>query len=395
MGSTSFKNPLFYLRLRSQLWLLTALGVLPLGLIVLLSTWSGLTAGLPAVSTYQLAVLCLMHAILTATVAGMVWGNIKEFLAATQDGLNDVGGKGHVSYALYSPTPELAELSHGLAHMHRGFERRLGQYQGAISEINHAAKELATLARQGKDGATQQARSIETIAASIEQMSVSMASVADHAKNTESVAETAFSASQQGAETMRQLQTEMQQTTQNAERAADLVNTLGQRSVAVRDLVEVINAIADQTNLLALNAAIEAARAGEQGRGFAVVADEVRSLAGRTREATEEISELAQQNQQEVNNVINAMQEVAQSVTRSSQMTRQADESLVEIQQNASNVLALATEIANALQEQQQASHDIARNTEQISLKTQLLNSSIDETTQTAEHLNAIAAELA
>jgi methyl-accepting chemotaxis protein len=186
----------------------------------------------------------------------------------------------------------------------------------------------------------------------------------------------------------------MQAATQTVDRATSLVDNLGQRSGEIRDLVDVINAIADQTNLLALNAAIEAARAGEQGRGFAVVADEVRTLASRTREATEEITSMAHQTQEEVSSAIIAMREVAQSVNGSFDLTKEADDSLRQIQHQASQALQLASDIAMALQEQQQASHDIAGNTEQISVQTHLLNTTIDETAQTAEHLTTLAAEL-
>lgn len=386
------KNPLVYLNLRVQFLLMAVLGILPLLVVTLVE---GTKTGVQGHAPLPFGALMALHSVFIGIVFWLVWNNLNNFLTATQRYLSEVASKdGCVINGVCSHTPELDVISRGLSHWQRRTNRRFSQYQAAISEISHSAKELAALARQGKNGATQQAGSIETIAASIEQMSVSMASVAEHAKNTESVAETANSASMQGAGRLDQLQREMQKVTGSVESAAELVDTLGQRSVAVSNLVDVINSIADQTNLLALNAAIEAARAGEQGRGFAVVADEVRSLAGRTREATDQISELARKNHQEVNNVIAAMQQVAHSVACGTQMSREAGDSLEQIQQNAASVLTLATEIATALLEQQQASQDIASNTEQIRTKTQLLNHSVDETAQTADHLNSLAAEL-
>ena len=391
MWQSGQKNPLYYLSLRSQLVLLATSGILPLTIVAIVA---GVNDNSQAISAFDLAVLLALHFTLTAFITWFVWHNLRNSLLGLRRCMTESASTDEFSHCqVVTVTPELAELSHSLASTQRASNRRMVRYQTAVSEISHAAKQLADFATQGKDGSGQQARSIETIAASIEQMSVSMASVAEHAKNTESDAEEANMASQQGATIMRNLQSEMQQTTQTVERATTIVDALGQRSVAVRDLVDIINAIADQTNLLALNAAIEAARAGDQGRGFAVVADEVRNLADRTRQATEEISELAHENQQEVNNVVSAMRDVVQSVTRSSEMACEAGESLGQIQQDASRVLNLASEIASALQEQQQASHEIARNTEQISLKTQFLNTSIGETAQTAEHLSALAAE--
>ena len=140
--------------------------------------------------------------------------------------------------------------------------------------------------------------------------------------------------------------------------------------------------------------AIEAARAGEQGRGFAVVADEVRSLVGRTRQATEEITDLAGQTQQQVNSAIDTMHKMEHVMKRSFAMTGDASLSLQQIQQQASHALQLARNIAIALQEQQQASQEIAANTEQISMQTKSLNASIEETADTAEYLTSLAEEL-
>jgi methyl-accepting chemotaxis protein len=341
-------------------------------------------------SASQLSIFFVLHVCVVGVTSTYFWRSLNNALTGIRQTFIHKGD-GHVQ----DYPDELGHLSRGLALERFANDRRLRHYHEVLSEMSHAAEELAKLAHSGKQGAGQQASNLETIAASIEQMSVSVASVAEHAKTAERGADASYHASQQGTDIAQTLQTEMQAATQTVERATALVDTLGQRSGEIRELVDVINAIADQTNLLALNAAIEAARAGEQGRGFAVVADEVRTLASRTREATEEITTMAQQTQQEVNNTIGSMREVAESVNRGFEMTQKADHSLRQIQQQASQALQLASDIAVALQEQQQASQDIARNTDQISVQTQNLNTSIDETAQTAEHLTTLAAELA
>jgi len=372
---------------RTQIAVLALLAIVPLAIITVFM-WFDHSSTL---TTSQLGIFLLLHTCVVSVTSVHFARSQRRAFAALRRAITDKSDSVDVDIAYPG---ELGHLSRELALARFANDRRLRNFQEALSEMSHAAEELATLAHRGKEGASQQASNLETIAASIEQMSVSVASVAEHAKTAEKGADTSYHAAQQGTEIARKLQTEMQTATQTAQHATVLVNTLGQRSGEIRDLVDVINAIADQTNLLALNAAIEAARAGEQGRGFAVVADEVRTLAGRTREATEEITNMAQQTQQEVSNAIGAMREVAESVNRSFDMTQVADQSLQQIQQQAAQALQLASDIAMALQEQQQASQDIARNTEQISVQTQSLNTSIDETAQTAKHLTTLAAEL-
>ncbi|MGD8938843.1 MAG: methyl-accepting chemotaxis protein [Gammaproteobacteria bacterium] len=371
---------------RTQFIVVAIIGALPLAIITG-SIWFDPSRQLPA---SQLGIFCALHICVIGATSAYFGRSLNHTLTALLQTFTH-NGDGHVQ----DYPDELGHLSRGLALERFANDRRLRQYHAVLSEMSHAAEELANLAYSGKEGAGQQASNLETIAASIEQMSVSVASVAEHARTAERGADASYLASQQGTDIARKLQNEMQAATQTVERATDLVDTLGQRSGEIRELVDVINAIADQTNLLALNAAIEAARAGEQGRGFAVVADEVRNLASRTREATEEITSMAQQTQLEVSNAIGAMREVAESVNRGFDMTQKADHSLRQIQQQASQALRLASDIAVALQEQQQASQDIARNTDQISVQTQNLNASIDETAQTAEHLTTLAAELA
>ncbi len=379
------KTAWLLLSVRTQFVVLAIIGVLPLAIITG-SIWFDYSQPL---SASQLTIFFVLHTCVVSATSACFWRSLRSTLVNLRQSIT------HESEGPLLGYPgELGNLCRSLALSHFANDRRLRQYQAVLSEMSHAAEELASLAHQGKEGAGHQASNLETIAASIEQLSVSVASVAEHAKTAEHGADTSYHASLQGSDIAQQLQTEMQAATQVVERATNMVDALGRRSVEIRALVDIINAIADQTNLLALNAAIEAARAGEQGRGFAVVADEVRTLASRTREATEEITGMAHQTQQEVSNAIGAMREVAESVNHSFEMTHKADHSLRQIQQQASQALRLASDIAVALHEQQQASQDIARNTEQISVQTQNLNASIDETAQTAEYLTALAAEL-
>lgn len=370
--------------IKSQFFILAVIGVLPLALIAGFFLFDGRLQ----LSAFQLVGFLLLHTGVVALVSWYFSRTLKHKLAILRQLVANEPHGGSVEC-----TGEFGELGHELALWQLAYDRRLSHYQGVMAEMAHAAEELTDLAQKGKTGASRQAGNIETIATSIEQMSVSVASVAEHAKAAEQGADASFHASQQGSDVAHNLQNEMQAATLAVEQATSVVDSLGKRSGEIRDLVDIINAIADQTNLLALNAAIEAARAGEQGRGFAVVADEVRTLAGRTQEATEEISALAQQTRQEVSNAISVMDDVGQSVNHSFDMTKEADQSLSQIQQQASQALQLASDISLALQEQQQTSQEIAKNTDQINTQTQTLNTAIDETAQTAEHLARLAGD--
>ena len=385
MSEPDSKTAWLQLSVRAQFVVLVILGVLPL-MVMTGSAWFDDTQ---PISLSQLTTFLVLHASVVGATGVYFWRNLSNSLANLHHTVTQKNAS-----SILGCSGELGQLNRSLMLSYAANDRRLRQFRAVLSEMSHAAEELANLAHHSKEGAGQQASNLETVAASIEQLSVSVASVAEHAKTAERGADASYHASQKGTAIAQNLQTEMQTATHTVEHATALVDTLGQRSGDIRELVDVINAIADQTNLLALNAAIEAARAGEQGRGFAVVADEVRTLASRTREATEEITDMAQQTQQEVNDVIGAMREVAESVNQSFDMTQQVDQSLRQIQQQASQALQLASDIAVALNEQQQASQDIARNTEQISVQTQNFNTSIDETAQTAKHLTTLAAEL-
>jgi methyl-accepting chemotaxis protein len=383
MSTTDSRTTHLHIGFRSQVLVLGIIGILPLAIITAL-VWFDDARSL---SFSELSVFLLLHTAVIAALCGHCLLTMKR----------NMKGLGHMLTATQYDASMLGDfemLGRDIVLKRLANERQMSQYQAVLAEMSHAAEELAHLAQQGKNGAAGQTKNLETIAASIEQMSVSVSSVAEHARAAEQGADASCHAAQQGTEITEKLQTEMQLAIRSVEQATALVDTLGQRSTEIRELVDVINAVADQTNLLALNAAIEAARAGEHGRGFAVVSDEVRTLAGRTREVTEQISGLAHQTQQEISDAIHAMRGVGQSVDHSVTMSEAADQALRQIQQHASQALKLASDIAVALQEQQQASHEIAQNTDQINVQAQNLNNLIDETAQTAEHLTTLAADV-
>jgi methyl-accepting chemotaxis protein len=176
--------------------------------------------------------------------------------------------------------------------------------------------------------------------------------------------------------------------------SAVLIESLGDRSKQISSVVGVIREIADQTNLLALNAAIEAARAGEQGRGFAVVADEVRKLAERTAMSTQEISSTVQAILDETGIAVKHMQSVSTSMSGSVGLAREAGNSLATIDEHAQQTVDTVKNIADSTREQSSASQEIARLVENIAQMAEGSSSRAVNNSERAQNLQRLAAEL-
>ena len=177
-------------------------------------------------------------------------------------------------------------------------------------------------------------------------------------------------------------------------KSAETVQALGKSSDQIGEIVQVIDDIADQTNLLALNAAIEAARAGEQGRGFAVVADEVRKLAERTSKATKEIATMIKQIQKDTYDAVDSMQEGTKQVEDGKLLAEKAGSSLQEIIHGAQQVVDIVTQVAAASEEQSSAAEQISKNIESISSVTQESASGIQQIAHASEDLNSLTLNL-
>jgi len=177
-------------------------------------------------------------------------------------------------------------------------------------------------------------------------------------------------------------------------RSSEVIHTLGEQSTRISSIVNVIKEIADQTNLLALNAAIEAARAGEQGRGFAVVADEVRKLAERTSLSTKEIATMIDAVQHGMQSAVVRMAEGREQVGAGVQMAAKTGESMSRVQVATHQVINVVEDISTALREQSSASSQIAQNVEKIAQMTEENSAAISEVSRSANHLEQLAVAL-
>lgn len=261
-------------------------------------------------------------------------------------------------------------------------------------QLSDASKALAENACQVTRSSAQQSEATATMAASMEQVTVSISHVADSADNARALAAKAGAASTDGGIQVKETICEIGRIAETVSGTSEVIRSLGAQSEQISSIVNVIKDIADQTNLLALNAAIEAARAGEQGRGFAVVADEVRKLAERTTASTKQISDTIHAIQESTFSAVERMSSGSQQVSEGVEKASRTGESMRYIERETTQVIDAVEEISSALIEQRSASAEISRNVEKIARMTEENSAAVDEVSLAAQHLEKLAADL-
>ncbi|WP_373941812.1 methyl-accepting chemotaxis protein [Vibrio chagasii] len=233
-------------------------------------------------------------------------------------------------------------------------------------DLNNHAEKANQLATQSSIRVENQQNDINQIATAIHEMSATAAEVASHAELTASASQASATACNDGQEVIKQNRDAITRLATQVEDAANVIRELENNAQSINQILSTIQGIAEQTNLLALNAAIEAARAGEQGRGFAVVADEVRVLSQRTHGSTEEIRVMIDTLQKNTEHAVDSMTTSTQLAENSVGFAEQAHDSLSKITQAISEINDMALQIASAAEEQRAVSEDISRNTQGI-----------------------------
>jgi methyl-accepting chemotaxis protein len=247
------------------------------------------------------------------------------------------------------------------------FRDVIGQINSSTVTIASSSGELSATSEDINKGSRELSTQTEQVVTAMTEVSQTIMDMAKNATQAADASKNASDTAGKGKQIVDTTAADMVRIAQTVQAAAGTIEELGKSSAQIGEIVAVINGIADQTNLLALNAAIEAARAGEQGRGFAVVADEVRKLAERTGQATKDIAQRIEAIQQAAGESVDAMKKGSDEVDKGVALAKEASKSLESIVQASTNAMDMVQRIAAATEEQSAATEQVTQNMESIS----------------------------
>lgn len=302
--------------------------------------------------------------------------------------------KGDLSAHVPVKSGDRSSLLADLASMRDGLREVISSIQKNSLEVAAAAQQVSVASSQVASRSMEQAESASSMALAVETLSTGISGVSENASTTKQIAHEASTRSHTGREAISSTASEMEAIASLVQEAASGIHAMAEKSQQISGIVAVIREIADQTNLLALNAAIEAARAGEQGRGFAVVADEVRKLAERTAKSTQDISALLGQMQDSARSAVGSMAAAVHEVDSGVANATTAGGAIREIKDGASGVLATAEEISEAVREQSAASASISQRIEQIAQMTERNAAATANAAAAVQQMSAMSREI-
>jgi len=289
-------------------------------------------------------------------------------IAALRDQLDNIAqGEGDLTQRIpVEMDDDLGKLAKSFNLVLENLQSMIGSIQQLTRELGTGATDLARAAKDNNDGVTRQTDSISMVATAINEMQSAIEEVAGNASRAAEITRDAEEKGKNGARIIRNSSEQVHRLAAQISKAVEVIRKLSDDSDNITSVLDVIRGIAEQTNLLALNAAIEAARAGEQGRGFAVVADEVRTLAQRTGQSTEDIQKMITTLQAGVADIVSVMETGSKEASETEKLATDAESELKAILEAMANIADVNTSVASATEEQTQVVDEINRSITEI-----------------------------
>jgi methyl-accepting chemotaxis protein len=304
------------------------------------------------------------------------------------------GGDLSCEYLDIHSRDEVGILAEALNKMKKSLSDVIGKFSDTASHVASSSVELSATVMQITKRVDEQANKANQVAAATTEMSQTVLDIAKNSSDIASSSQGTLKTAEDGAAVVSKTVEEVQEIAETVEDLARMMTSLGERSKEIGDILSVIRDIADQTNLLALNAAIEAARAGEQGRGFAVVADEVRKLAEKTAHSTSEIGGMIKAIQEETEKAVESMGEGTRKVASGVKLATQAGGALNDIVSSVNGLQAMVQQIASATEEMSTVSEQISSDIEVIANVSRETSSGSTQIAQEADNLSKISSDL-
>ncbi len=336
----------------------------------------------------------LVVSLLAAGISYLIQAGIVRPINAVVDALRDIAeGEGDLTQRLpVNSSDEVGQLSRWFNTFIERVHSIIGDFSQTASELNANTEKLSHTAKETERGVVNQQSEIQQVVAAVREMAAVVDDVANNVTQTADNAEEADREAKNGNGVVTRTMSQIENLAADINAASEVIDKLRQETDSIGSVLDVIRGIAEQTNLLALNAAIEAARAGEQGRGFAVVADEVRTLASRTQSSTQEIQEMIERLQAGAREAVQMMEKGTSQAEESVKQAEEASTSLQAITSGVSSIKDKTNQIASASEEQSAATREMERNMENIAgVARQTAEGSVEIASSTAELANMAA----